>query len=105
LNCTTTEKDLVGLRPHPMFGTLDSAVLMFDEGSKRPWAIAALTQAIIVKLHRPQPAQLSWRCTGAPDRRKQMARARYGIDGKLIDFGKEAECPCTQLIPELRNCG
>jgi carboxylate-amine ligase len=27
--------------------------------------------------------------------------ARYGIEGKLIDFGKEAEVPMRQLIPEL----
>jgi len=27
--------------------------------------------------------------------------ARYGIEGKLIDFGKEAEVPMKTLIPEL----
>jgi carboxylate-amine ligase len=27
--------------------------------------------------------------------------ARYGIEGKLIDFGKETEVPMRQLIPEL----
>ena len=27
--------------------------------------------------------------------------ARYGIEGKLIDFGKEAEVPMRALIPEL----
>ncbi len=27
--------------------------------------------------------------------------ARYGIDGKLIDFGKEKEVATKQLIPEL----
>ncbi|HXO42095.1 MAG TPA: carboxylate-amine ligase, partial [Thermoanaerobaculia bacterium] len=27
--------------------------------------------------------------------------ARYGISGKLIDFGKQAEVPCVDLIHEL----
>ena len=27
--------------------------------------------------------------------------ARYGIEGKLIDFGKETEVPMRQLVPEL----
>ena len=27
--------------------------------------------------------------------------ARYGVEGKLIDFGKETEVPMRKLIPEL----
>jgi carboxylate-amine ligase len=29
--------------------------------------------------------------------------ARYGLDGKLIDFGKQEEVPVRQLIGEIRE--
>jgi len=29
--------------------------------------------------------------------------ARYGLDGKLIDFGKQQEVPVRQLIAEIRE--
>ena len=37
-------------------------------------------------------ARCSWRTNSAP--------SRYGLDGKLIDFGKEEEVPLRQLMLE-----
>ena len=90
------------VRPHPMFGTLEFR--MFDVCTKvgEAVAIAALAQAIIVKLHRLYTLNQSWRLyRRALIEENKWRAARYGIDGKLIDFGKEAEVDMRQLIPEL----
>ena len=64
--------------------------------------IAALTQAIVVKLHRLYTSNQSWRIyRRALIEENKWRAARYGIEGKLIDFGKEAEVPMKVLIPEL----
>jgi carboxylate-amine ligase len=65
-------------------------------------AIAALTQALVVKLHRLYTNNQSWRIyRRALIEENKWRAARYGIDGKLIDFGKEQEVSMRQLIPEL----
>src|SRR5215470_4513854 len=90
------------VRPHPMFGTLEFR--MFDVCTKveEAVAIAALAQAIIVKLHRLYTYNQSWRLyRRALIEENKWRAARYGIDGKLIDFGKEAEVDMRRLIPEL----
>jgi len=65
-------------------------------------AIAALTQAIIVKLHRLYQGNMSWRLyRRALIEENKWRAARYGIDGKTHRLRKEAEVPMRQLIPEL----
>ena len=65
-------------------------------------AIAALTQAIVVKLHRLYTGNMSFRLYGrALIEENKWRAARYGIEGKLIDFGKEAEVPMRELATEL----
>ncbi|HEY2462264.1 MAG TPA: carboxylate-amine ligase [Candidatus Acidoferrum sp.] len=90
------------VRPHPAFGTLEFR--MFDVITKveEAVAIAALTQAIVVKLHRLYKHNMSYRIYGrALIEENKWRAARYGIDGKLIDFGKEAEVPMRELAHEL----
>ncbi|HMD41610.1 MAG TPA: carboxylate-amine ligase [Candidatus Acidoferrum sp.] len=103
LNCIDTGKKIWwDVRPHPAFGTLEFR--MFDVATKveEAVALAALTQAIVVKLHRLYTKNISWRLyrRALIDENKWRA-ARYGIEGKFIDFGKEAEVPMHELIPEL----
>src|SRR3974390_714244 len=77
---------------------------MFDTTTKveEAVAIAALTQAIVVKLHRLYTRNMGWRIyRRALIEENKWRAARYGIEGKLIDFGKEAEVPMKELIPEL----
>src|SRR5258708_29224268 len=77
---------------------------MFDVSTRveEAVAIAALAQAIIVKLHRLYQHNQSWRLyRRALIEENKWRAARYGIDGKKIDFGKEAEVPMRQLIPQL----
>src|ERR1700751_2256841 len=90
------------VRPHPMFGTLEFR--MFDVCTKveEAVAIAALAQAILVKLHRLYTYNQSWRLyRRALIEENKWRAARYGIEGKMIDFGREAEEPMRELIPEL----
>ena len=103
LNCIDTGKKIWwDVRPHPMYGTLEFR--MFDTATRveEAVAIAALTQAIVVKLHRLYTRNQSWRLyRRALIEENKWRAARYGIEGKLIDFGREAEVPMRELMLEL----
>lgn len=103
LNCIDTGKKIWwDVRPHPTYGTLEFR--MFDTTTRveEAVAIAALTQAIIVKLHRLYTHNQSWRIyRRALIEENKWRAARYGIEGKLIDFGREAEVPMRELMLEL----
>jgi carboxylate-amine ligase len=90
------------VRPHPVFGTLEFRMCDVTTKIEEACAIAALTQAIVVKLHRLYTSNQSWRVyRRALIEENKWRAARYGIEGKLIDFGKEEEVPMKKLIPEL----
>lgn len=103
LNCIDTGKKIWwDVRPHPAYGTLEFR--MFDTATRveEAVAIAALTQAIVVKLHRLYTHNQSWRIyRRALIEENKWRAARYGIEGKLIDFGREAEVPMRELMLEL----
>src|SRR5271157_18880 len=103
LNCIDTGKKIWwDVRPHPTFGTLEFRMCDCTTKVEEAVAIAALTQAIVVKLHRLYTGNMSFRLyRRALIEENKWRAARYGIEGKLIDFGKEAEVPMSQLIPEL----
>ena len=62
-------------------------------------AIAALCQAIIAKLYKLHEQNLGFRhYSRALIMENKWRAARYGLDGKLIDFGKQQEVPVRQLI-------
>jgi len=65
-------------------------------------AIAALAQAIVVKLYRLRERNLGFRrYHRALIEENKWRAARWGIDGKLIDFGKRVEVPMRDLALEL----
>ena len=103
LNCIDNGKKIWwDVRPHPAFGTLEFRMCDVTTRIEEAMAIAALTQAIVVKLHRLYTRNQSWRIyRRALIEENKWRAARYGIDGKLIDLGKEQEVPMRQLIPEL----
>jgi carboxylate-amine ligase len=103
LNCIDTGKKIWwDVRPHPVFGTLEFRMCDVTTKIEEACAIAALTQAIVVKLHRLYTSNQSWRVyRRALIEENKWRAARYGIEGKLIDFGKEEEVPMKRLIPEL----
>src|ERR1700737_456306 len=103
LNCIDSGKKIWwDVRPHPVFGTLEFRMCDVSTKVEEAVAIAALTQAIVVKLHRLYERNLSFRVYQRPLIEENKWRAaRYGIEGKLIDFGKEVEVPMRALATEL----
>ena len=103
LHCIDNPKKIWwDVRPHPVFGTLEFRMCDVTTKVEEACAIAALTQALVVKLHRLYTSNQSWRIyRRALIEENKWRAARYGIEGKMIDFGKEQEVPMRQLIPEL----
>ena len=103
LHCIDNPKKIWwDVRPHPVFGTLEFRMCDVTTKVEEACAIAALTQAIVVKLHRLYTSNQSWRIyRRALIEENKWRAARYGIEGKMIDFGKEQEIPMKVLIPEL----
>jgi glutamate---cysteine ligase / carboxylate-amine ligase len=65
-------------------------------------ALAALIQALCAKLYRLRTMNLGWRrYRRALIAENKWRATRYGIDGKLIDFGIEEEVPFRRLAAEL----
>ena len=90
------------LRPHPTFGTLEFRICDVPTAPRASIAIAALAQAIIVKLYRLRERNLGFRrYHRALIEENKWRAARWGIDGKLIDFGKREEVPMRDLAIEL----
>jgi carboxylate-amine ligase len=90
------------LRPHPMFGTLEFRVCDVPTSPRVTVALAALAQALVVKLYRLRRSNLGFRIySRAFVEENKWRAARYGLDGRLIDFGKRQEVPMRELALEL----
>jgi glutamate---cysteine ligase / carboxylate-amine ligase len=90
------------LRPHPIFGTLEFRICDVPTAPRSTIAIAALAQAIIVKLWRLRERNLGFRLyQRALIEENKWRAARWGLDGKLIDFGRRREVPMRELALEL----
>ena len=90
------------IRLHPFFDTLEVRVCDAQSRVDDTLAIAALIQAVIVKLHKLLSSNITFRVYRRRLLDENRWRAsRYGIEGKLIDFGKEAEVDTRSLLNEL----
>ena len=90
------------VRPHPVFGTLEFRVCDVPTRPEAAVMIGALVQAIVVKLHRLYTRNMGFRLyRRALIEENKWRAARYGLDGKLIDFGRRAEVPMRELALEL----
>jgi carboxylate-amine ligase len=90
------------VRPHPTFGTLEFRVCDVPTRPETTVMIAALCQAIVVKLHKLYTRNQGFRLyRRALIEENKWRAARWGIDGKLIDFGKRTEVPMRHLALEL----
>jgi len=90
------------VRPHPTFGTLEFRVCDVPTRPEAAVMLGALTQAIVVKLYRLYQKNLGFRLyRRALIEENKWRAARWGLDGKLIDFGKRAEVPMRDLALEL----
>src|SRR6059036_3004938 len=90
------------IRLHPFFDTLEVRVCDAQSRVDDTLAIAALIQAVIANLHKLLRQNITFRVYRRRLLDENRWRAsRYGIDGKLIDFGKETEVEERSLLNEL----
>jgi carboxylate-amine ligase len=90
------------MRPHPFFGTLEFRICDIPMRADETIALAALMQAVIVKLYRLYSSNMGFRLyRRALIMENKWRASRYGITGKLIDFGRQMELPARDLILEL----
>ena len=90
------------IRLHPFFDTLEVRVCDAQSRVDDTLALAALMQAIIARLHKLLWQNITFRVYRRRllDENRWRA-ARYGIDGKLIDFGKQTEEHTRSLLHEI----
>src|SRR5262245_4195619 len=90
------------LRVHPVYPTLEFRVCDIPTRANDTIAIAALIQAVTAKLYKLIKLNLGFRLYRRILIQENKWRAvRYGLDGKMIDFGKQTEVPTRDLIHEL----
>jgi carboxylate-amine ligase len=102
-NCIDNAKKIWwDIRPHPYFPTLEFRICDMQMRLEETIAIAALCQAIIAKLYKIHEQNLTFRhYSRSLIMENKWRAARYGLDGKMIDFGKQTEVPARQLIEEI----
>ncbi len=89
-------------RPHHAFPTLEFRVCDVCTRIDEAVAIAAILQAIVAKLWKLRRDNMTFRVYPQAMVEENKWRAvRYGIDGKMIDFGTQQEQPARALIREL----
>ena len=90
------------VRPHHLFPTLEFRICDIPTRVDDTIAIAALFQAIVAKLNLLTEGNLGFRIYHRRLILENKWRAiRYGLDGKLLDLGKQKEVPVRDLIREL----
>lgn len=90
------------IRMHPFFNTLEFRICDVPMRVDETIALAALIQAVTVKLYKLIRQNLGFRLYRRILLNENKWRAaRHGISGRLIDFGKQEEVPTVDLIHEL----
>ncbi|GAB4456405.1 MAG: carboxylate-amine ligase [Armatimonadaceae bacterium] len=101
-NCIDNAKKIWwDVRPHPFYPTLEFRICDVPMRINETIALVALIQATVVKIHKLHTMNQDFRTYGrALIMENKWRAARYGIDGKLIDFGRKSEIPLKELIFE-----
>jgi glutamate---cysteine ligase / carboxylate-amine ligase len=90
------------IRLHPVFNTVEFRVCDVPMRVDETIALAAVMQALVVKLYKLMQSNLNFRLyRRALISENKWRASRFGIDGKLIDFGKQEEVDTRVLIGEL----
>jgi len=90
------------VRPHHAYPTLEFRVCDVCTRIEEAVCIAAILQAIVAKIWKLRRDNLTFRVYPSAMIEENKWRAvRFGLDGKLIDFGKEQEMPARELISEM----
>jgi carboxylate-amine ligase len=90
------------VRPHHKFPTLEFRVCDVCTRVDEAVCIAAILQAVVAKLWKLRRDNLTFRVYPQTLIEENKWRAvRFGLDGKLIDFGKRIDLPARTLIREM----
>ncbi len=90
------------IRPSPKYPTVEFRMLDICTRIDDAICLAALLVGIVGKLIKLRQSNLTWR----EYRRNLLAEnkwraVRYGVEAKLIDFGKQTEVPLRDLVAEM----
>jgi len=89
------------IRPHPFFQTVEIRICDVPLRVDETITLAALIQATAAMLYELHARNQSWRSySRALLMENKWRAARYGLDGKLIDFGRQMEVPERELLLE-----
>ena len=102
-NCIDNAKKIWwDLRVHPFFNTVEFRICDVPMTIDETICIAALFQAVCVKIYKLRSRNMNYiQYSRALINENKWRASRYGIDGHLIDFGKEEEVNTRALIYEL----
>jgi carboxylate-amine ligase len=102
-NCIDNAKKIWwDVRVHPFFDTIEFRICDVPMRIDETIAITAVFQALVVKLYKLRLQNMSFiMYTRALINENKWRASRYGLDGKLIDFGKQVELDTRVLILEL----
>jgi len=102
-NCIDNAKKIWwDIRLHPFFNTIEFRICDAQSRVDDTIALAALMQAIVLKLHKLRRQNVTFR--NYPRRlidENRWRAGRYGLDGKLIDFGRKREMEERELLHEM----
>ena len=102
-NCIDNAKKIWwDVRVHPFFDTIEFRICDVPMLIEETMAITAIFQALVVKLYKLRLQNMNFiMYNRALINENKWRASRYGIDGKLIDFGKQMELDTRSLIVEL----
>src|SRR5256886_5712583 len=102
-NCIDNAKKIWwDIRLHPFFDTIEFRICDAQSRVDDTIALAALMQAIVVKLQKLRRANVTF--LNYPRRlidENRWRASRHGLDGKLIDFGRKCEVDERDLLHEM----
>jgi carboxylate-amine ligase len=102
-NCIDNAKKIWwDIRLHPFFDTIEFRICDAQSRVDDTIALAALMQAIVAKLQKLRRQNVTF--CNYPRRlidENRWRASRYGLDGKLIDFGRKCEMDERELLHEM----
>jgi carboxylate-amine ligase len=102
-NCIDNAKKIWwDIRLHPFFDTIEFRICDAQSRVDDTIALAAIMQAVVMKLHKLRRQNITFR--SYPRRlidENRWRASRYGLDGKLIDFGRKVEVDERELLHEM----
>lgn len=102
-NCIDNAKKIWwDLRVHPFFNTVEFRICDVSLTVDETITLASLFQAICARIHMLRSKNLNYiQYSRALINENKWRASRYGIDGHMIDFGKEEEVNTRALLYEL----